>query len=223
MYNNLKINNVRLPGDSSLYSLSIKNGIIDSIEALDTTMADKSSDTHTLDAEGGLVLPPFVDSHIHYDSAYTAGEPRWNKSGTLLEGIQCNNERQGSATESDYLTRAKKAIQGQVLNGVQYSRVHVDVSQVSLLALKVMLKLKEDLKHLINIQVFAFPQMGITSHPKQYELLESAIKLGVDGIGGVPHQISIAMKLMMSSLVLLKLLRLKLLLEIWGLLLLLAI
>jgi Cytosine deaminase and related metal-dependent hydrolases len=39
-----------------------------------------------IDIQGNLVSPPFVESHIHLDSALTAGEPRWNQSGTLFEG-----------------------------------------------------------------------------------------------------------------------------------------
>ena len=41
-----------------------------------------------IDIQGNLVSPPFVESHIHLDSALTTGEPRWNQSGTLFEGIQ---------------------------------------------------------------------------------------------------------------------------------------
>jgi len=45
-----------------------------------------------LEIQGHLVSPPFVESHIHLDSALTAGEPRWNQSGTLFEGIEIESE-----------------------------------------------------------------------------------------------------------------------------------
>ena len=54
-----------------------------------------------IDIQGNLVSPPFVDSHIHLDSALTAGEPRWNQSGTLFEGIQIWGERKQSLTLED--------------------------------------------------------------------------------------------------------------------------
>ena len=41
-----------------------------------------------IDAGGRLVSPPFIESHVHLDTTLTAGEPRWNESGTLFEGIQ---------------------------------------------------------------------------------------------------------------------------------------
>ena len=41
-----------------------------------------------IEAQGQLVSPPFIESHVHLDTTLTAGQPRWNESGTLFEGIQ---------------------------------------------------------------------------------------------------------------------------------------
>ena len=46
-----------------------------------------------INAGGQLVSPPFIESHVHLDATLTAGEPRWNESGTLFEGIQIWSER----------------------------------------------------------------------------------------------------------------------------------
>ena len=54
-----------------------------------------------LDVQGQLVSPPFVESHIHLDSALTAGEPRWNQSGSLFEGIEIWRDRKQSLTLED--------------------------------------------------------------------------------------------------------------------------
>ena len=40
------------------------------------------------DAKGHLVTPPFVESHVHLDSALSAGIPRYNESGTLLKELK---------------------------------------------------------------------------------------------------------------------------------------
>ena len=40
-----------------------------------------------IEAQGDLVSPPFVDPHFHMDATLSYGNPRLNKSGTLLEGI----------------------------------------------------------------------------------------------------------------------------------------
>ena len=47
-----------------------------------------ADDATELQAEGRLLSPPFVDPHIHLDAVLTVGEPRYNESGTLIEGIQ---------------------------------------------------------------------------------------------------------------------------------------
>lgn len=44
-----------------------------------------------------------MEPHIHLDAAMTAGEPRWNQSGTLFEGIECWSERKASLTHDDVI------------------------------------------------------------------------------------------------------------------------
>lgn len=74
--------------DKQLVDIAIKDGKIVSIAS--TIDGDAELE---LNIDGKLVSPPFVESHIHLDSALTAGTPRWNQSGTLFEGIQIWSER----------------------------------------------------------------------------------------------------------------------------------
>ena len=39
----------------------------------------------------------------------------------------------------------------------------------------------------IDVQVVAFPQEGLLSYPKGAELMEEALMLGADAVGGIPH------------------------------------
>ena len=75
---------------------------------------------------------PFVESHIHLDSALTAGQPRWNESGTLFEGIEIWRERKASLTLEDVKDRAIQALKLQASKGVLFVRSHADVSEASL-------------------------------------------------------------------------------------------
>ncbi len=140
-----------------------------------------------IDIKGKLVSPPFVESHIHLDSALTAGEPRWNQSGTLFEGIEIWGERKQSLTLEDVKNRGKETLKQQASQGVLFVRSHADVSEASLTALQGLLEVREEVKDWINLQVVAFPQDGIYSDPKNEELLEEALKLGADVVGGIPH------------------------------------
>lgn len=140
-----------------------------------------------LDIAGKLVIPPFVESHIHLDSALTAGEPRWNKSGTLFEGIEIWGERKQSLTLEDVKIRAIETLKQQASQGVLFVRSHADVSEPSLTALQGLLSVRELVKDWITLQVVAFPQDGVYGHIKNDELLEEALKLGADAVGGIPH------------------------------------
>ena len=66
----------------------------------------EGSARQVIDAAGRYVSPPFVESHIHLDSAMTAGNPRWNQSGTLFEGIEIWREFKQNLTLEDVKTRA---------------------------------------------------------------------------------------------------------------------
>jgi cytosine deaminase len=140
-----------------------------------------------LDIQGQLVSPPFVESHIHLDSALTSGEPRWNQSGTLFEGIEIWRERKQSLTLEDVKHRAKETLKLQASQGVLFVRNHADVSESTLTALQGLLEVREEVKDWITLQVVAFPQDGIYGHPKNEELLEEALRLGADVVGGIPH------------------------------------
>jgi cytosine deaminase len=140
-----------------------------------------------LDCREGLVTPPFVESHIHLDSVLTAGQPRFNASGTLFEGIQLWGERKSSLTYEDVQARALEALKLMAGQGVLYVRTHVDVTEPRLIALDALLDLREKVKNWTTLQVVAFPQDGIYSRPENEGLLETALKRGVDVVGGIPH------------------------------------
>lgn len=177
------IKNARLQNTVDVLDILIENGIITKIDKQINT--DNKDDI--IDANEGLVLPPFVEPHIHLDTTLTAGEPRWNESGTLFEGIERWAERKDLLTKEDVKQRAKKVIRWQIANGIQYIRTHVDVTDKNLTALKAMIELREEIKDYVTLQIVAFPQEGIYSYPNGLELLEEALKLGADVIGAIPH------------------------------------
>ncbi|MFC0710777.1 cytosine deaminase [Azorhizophilus paspali] len=180
----MKIVNARLRGREGLQRIELDGARIAAIAA-QPAPAEASGDE--LDAAGNLVVPPFVEPHIHLDATLTAGEPAWNMSGTLFEGIERWSERKALVTHEDIKTRAKKAIDMLVEHGIQHVRTHVDVTDPTLAALKAMLEVREETRHLIDLQIVAFPQEGIESYKGGRELMTEAIALGADVVGGIPH------------------------------------
>ena len=141
----------------------------------------------TLEVSGKLVSAPFVESHIHLDSALTTGEPRWNLSGTLFEGIDIWRDRKQSLTIEDVKARAIRALKQQAEQGVLFVRSHADVSEANLTALKGLLAVREKVKDWITLQVVAFPQDGLYGSEQNEALMVEALRLGADVVGGIPH------------------------------------
>jgi cytosine deaminase len=140
-----------------------------------------------LDAEGKLVVPPFIDAHVHLDAVLTVGQPRYNSTGTLLEGIQIWSERKPSLTHEDVKRRATEEIRWEVAQGTLHIRSHVDVCDPNLTALKALLEVREEVRDICDLQLVAFPQDGIFSFPNGQELMRKAMELGCDVVGGIPH------------------------------------
>ncbi|NJR50713.1 MAG: cytosine deaminase [Leptolyngbyaceae cyanobacterium CSU_1_3] len=140
-----------------------------------------------LEVSGQLISPPFVESHIHLDSALTAGEPRWNQSGTLFEGIEIWRERKQNLSLEDVKKRAIATLRQQAAQGVLFVRSHADVSESSLTALQALLEVREAVKDWLTLQVVAFPQDGIYGGKKNDALIEEAMRMGADVVGGIPH------------------------------------
>ncbi len=178
------ITNARLSGLDGLHRIRIQEGRFADIQPLGERAPVEDNE---LDAGGNLVCPPFVEPHIHLDAALTAGEPRWNRSGTLFEGIECWSERKPMLTHDDVINRAEQTLKLFAAHGIQYVRTHVDVTDPTLTALKGMLEVRKRVRNFIDLQIVAFPQEGILSFPNGIELMKRAVALGADVVGGIPH------------------------------------
>ena len=176
--------NARLPGETGLYRVEISAGRFSRIEP---QSADVFAAADELDAGGNLLLPPFVEPHIHLDAALTAGQPRWNQSGTLFEGIECWGERKAMLSRDDVISRAEQTLKLFAAHGIQYVRTHVDVTDPQLTALRAMVEVRDRVRDFVDLQIVAFPQEGILSFPGGKELMSDAVTVGADVIGGIPH------------------------------------
>ncbi|EOI5819196.1 cytosine deaminase [Cronobacter malonaticus] len=180
----MNIVNARLRRREGWFTLVLDGGIIKAITPQTAMQAPNEGD---LDAQGGLVIPPLVEPHIHLDATLTAGEPEWNMSGTLFEGIERWGQRKATITHEDTKRRAHATIGMLRDHGIQHVRTHVDVTDPTLAALKAMLEVKDEARHLIDLQIVAFPQEGIESFPQGRALMELAVEMGADVVGGIPH------------------------------------
>lgn len=141
-----------------------------------------------IDLHGRLVVPPYVDAHLHLDYVYTArSDASANATGTLFEGIARWHDVKKTQTLEDARERALKGIEEEVSKGVQFIRTHIDVCDPRLTGLKAMLEVREQLKDKVTIQIVAFPQEGMYAYKGGDEMIEEALKMGADCVGAIPH------------------------------------
>lgn len=139
-----------------------------------------------IEGKGGLMLPPFVDCHVHLDTCLSLDSTGPNVSGTLFEGIRVWSDYREKLDKEEVQERALRTLGLYRKKGVQYVRSHVDISH-GLTAFQALMELKEKVADEVEIQLVAFPQDGIFTSEKVRKNLEEAVSMGADVIGGIPH------------------------------------
>lgn len=178
----LIVRNARIKGRKGLLCIACQDGKIAEVAP---SIAGEAREI--VDAGGNLATPPFVDSHFHMDATLSMGMPRLNRSGTLLEGIRIWGELKPDLTPEGIKERAMKLLSWSVARGNLAIRTHVDTTDPTLMAVDVLLEIREEMKDLVDIQIVAFPQDGVLRAPHGVELLERALDKGLDVVGGIPH------------------------------------
>lgn len=145
-----------------------------------------------IDLHGRLVLPPYVDSHVHLDYYFIGQNDKIkNKSGTLFEAIDLWNDYKKGTTKEEMKDRIRNAVKEVASYGTQFIRAQTDCTDPNLAGIKAALEVRDELKDNITIQVVAFPQNGMYSYNEEgksgRDLVEEALKLGADCVGGIPH------------------------------------
>lgn len=138
-----------------------------------------------VDLDGLLVLPGFVDSHIHLDKSFIGDRWRPHRAATSLDQ-RLLIEKEMLADALPIADRAD-ALLTQVHNlGTIAVRSHVDVdATVGLSNLHAIVEAKTRWRDRVNIEIVAFPQAGILRSPGAADLLDAAIREGATVIGGL--------------------------------------
>jgi cytosine/creatinine deaminase len=178
----LLIKNATLPDGRTGIGIAIESGRI--VEVREQLNANAQE---TIDAEGQLVSPPFVDAHFHMDATLSYGLPRVNQSGTLLEGIALWGELKPQLTSEAIVERALAYCDWAVAKGLLAIRSHVDVCDPRLLAVDALLEVKKRVAPYLDLQLVAFPQDGVLRSPGALDNLRRALDKGVEVVGGIPH------------------------------------
>jgi cytosine/adenosine deaminase-related metal-dependent hydrolase len=173
--------NARLP-EGILADLEIAGGLIVGRHAPGTA----APANECIDLDGMLILPAFVDGHLHLDKTHW-GAPR-------LPHVEGRSVRERIAAERvqrhqvalPIEARASALVRTLIVNGVTRARSHVDIdNDVGLDNLEAVMRVREAFRDWLDIQLVAFPQSGVTTETGAPDLLAAALMAGADLIGGL--------------------------------------
>ncbi|WP_019373168.1 amidohydrolase family protein, partial [Melaminivora alkalimesophila] len=180
---NLHLFNAALAGRPGHWMIEIADGDVVSVrpQAPVERLTEGS-----IDLEGRLVIRPLADVHLHLDKAFQT-ETAPNRSGTLAEAIRLGQAYKAQLNGPDVYQRIMRGVKGALAQGVTRLRTHVDVDPVAgLTGVVAALEARGAMRDLVDLQVVAFPQEGITNQPGVAELLREALRLGCSAVGGIP-------------------------------------
>ena len=137
--------------------------------------------------DGRLVIPGFVETHIHLDKSCILERCNCER-GTLEEAIETVAAAKRSFTEADIHARAQRTLEKAIIQGTTRMRTHVEADpRVGLNGFHALRTLKRDYAWALDLQICVFPQEGLTNDPGTEELLVEACEQGADVIGGCPY------------------------------------
>ncbi len=178
----LVIRNARSDQNGDRIEVGIKDGVIAAVAADGLPAGDQE-----IDAGGGMLSPAFAEAHFHLENALI-WDGALNHSGTLEEAIDVYAEIKKDMPVDDIVNRASIALRTAIGNGVQWFRSHVDIDRVGQLRLlQGNVAVRERFQDLIDLQLIAFPQMGMARDQEVIDLMWQAMDQGADVVGGMPH------------------------------------
>lgn len=176
------IRQAKLRDGSGLKDIAITGGKITAIEDRIDGEAPR-----VIEANGKVVIPGLVESHIHLDKALIADRLP-NKSGTLKEALGVTAQLKPTFTKEDINDRARRTLEMLIQHGTTHIRTHAEFDPAQgFTGFDTVMALREEYKHLVEIQVVAFPQEGILKAHGTEQMMYDAMDAGADVVGGIPY------------------------------------
>jgi len=169
--------------DGTLVDLHCADGRIAGLVAAGCAAAPGAE---MVDASGQLLLPALVESHVHLDKTLWGQPYRPNTAGPTLQDYIANERRILREVTTPIAQRAGALLEHCVAQGSLYLRSHIDVApDVGLAHVEAMLALRESYRDLVDLQFVAFPQTGLLTQPGTRDLMDRALAMGVEHVGGL--------------------------------------
>jgi len=175
------IDNAVLPGRDGRWSVGVAGGKTAEIAPAIVAEAPRQ------DAGGCLLSPGLVECHIHLDKAEILDRVVIAE-GTLGEAVKETAKAKAGFTEEDVYRRAAQVVERAVLNGTMAIRSFVEIDpRAGMRSFEALRRVKADYAHLVDIQICAFAQEGLSNEPETEPMLVAALEQGADLVGGCPY------------------------------------
>ena len=141
----------------------------------------------TIDVTDKLILPGFVETHIHPDKAFIADRTEGLRAGgPTAQTLVAELKKEFSV--DDIYQRARRVMELAVRHGCTSMRAHVEIdSFVELRGVEAMRRLQKDLAGVLDLELIAFAQEGIFNDDVTKDLLREGLKMGLRWLGGCPY------------------------------------
>jgi cytosine deaminase len=186
----IQIRNAALRNQTGRFEIGIAKGRIAGIAE------DLGGSASTeIDAGGNLVTESFVNPHLHLCKVWTLQmmdeaalrDYQERDMGSALTAVELAARIKERYAESWILENARRAVALAAINGTLHIRAMADVdTQARLEGLKALLRLRDEFKGIVDLQVVAFACGGIVRDQGTADLLRQGMELGADVVGGIP-------------------------------------
>jgi cytosine deaminase len=181
----LVIRNAHLQGRDGLTDIAFANGRIAGLEQ--AASGAFHCDAPVFDAAGRLACRGLVETHLHLDKAGIIGRCTLC-SGTLAEAVAETAKAKIAFTQADVYARAAHVVEQAVLHGTQRLRTFVEIDgRAGFRSFEAIRQLRADYAAIIDIEICAFAQEGLTNDPGTLDMLDCALASGADLVGGCPY------------------------------------
>ena len=173
---------VRIDDERPLVDIGVESGRI--VEIAETVEARGDEE---IEAGGRVALPGFVEPHLHLEKAFLHRRlPA--RTGTLEEAIRVTSVLKAQQEREDVLERSRRVLDMAVRNVTTLIRAHPDVDPIQgLIGVETAVELRKEYQDRLDLQIVAFPQEGILKAAGVDDLMEQALDMGADVVGGCPY------------------------------------
>jgi cytosine/creatinine deaminase len=177
----LFLQNVRPMGGAPV-DVCVEDGIITKIDkTIEAPLEAKIED-----GKGHLLVPGFVDAHMHLDKTFWGLPWQPHQAGPqTIDRIENERRlrREGDVSSEE---QAVKLMRQAISQGTTHIRSHVDIdTEIELANLEGVLAARDQMKDHVTLQLVAFPQSGMLMSPGTADLLDVAVNAGADLVGGI--------------------------------------